>query len=276
MTSAKTPITVVIPVKNEQANLAKCLQRLSNFEEVVVLDSDSDDDTVSIATAHGATCLNFKWDGKFPKKRNWYLLNFKPKCDWVLFLDADEFVSESFIAEAETAIKDIGVNGHWLNYTNYFLGRKLRFGVPQRKLALIRFGAGYFERIEEDSWSQLDMEIHEHPILDGNAGEIRATIEHNDDRGIEKFLVRHVQYAKWEVARSRRLQAGNENSALNLTKRQKIKYALLNSPLFPICYFIYQWIFKFGFLDGYAGLQYAFHKMWYFNLIGILSRSKGQ
>lgn len=274
MKNQKIPITVVIPVKNEQANLAKCLERLTSFEEVVVLDSNSSDDTMSIAASYGASCLNFNWDGGYPKKRNWYLLNFRPKCDWVLFLDADEFVTEQFMAAAETAVKDLTFNGYWLNYTNYFLGRKLRFGVPQRKLALIRFGAALFERIEEDSWSNLDMEIHEHPVVSGKVGRIRVSIEHNDDRGIEKFVRRHVDYAKWEVARYRMLNTGQGDKNLNLTVRQKIKYKLFGSPLFPICYFVYQLVFKLGILDGHAGFQYAFHKFWYFNLINLLSRSK--
>lgn len=276
MTNHKIQITVVVPVKNEQANLAKCLQKLTRFEEVVVLDSNSDDDTISIATRHGVKCHNFNWDGGFPKKRNWYLLNFKPKCAWVLFLDADEFVTESFIQEAENAIKDDSYVGFWLNYTNFFLGQRLKFGVPQRKLALLRFGAGYFERIEEDHWSKLDMEIHEHPILEGKIGEVRATIEHNDDRGIEKFLSRHVDYAKWEAARFRKIKAGEVSHSNKLTNRQKIKYRMLENVMFPSFYFLYQYVYKFGILDGFAGFQYAVHKFWYFNLILILIKQSKQ
>ena len=84
-------ITVVIPVRNEEKNLPSCLKALgSDFTEIVVVDSVSSDRTREIASAAGAVVLDFVWDGKFPKKRNWALRNYRFKTPWVLFLDADE------------------------------------------------------------------------------------------------------------------------------------------------------------------------------------------
>ena len=68
------PVAVAGPVKNEEANLAKCLERLDRFAEVVVIDSDSRDATKDIARSFGAKVINFEWDGRYPKKRNWMLL----------------------------------------------------------------------------------------------------------------------------------------------------------------------------------------------------------
>lgn len=259
----KLHITVVIPVKNDATNLGQCLERLSRFSSVVVIDSSSTDGTPDVGRSYGAEVLNFQWDGHYPKKRNWFLFNHEPSTPWVMFLDADEFVNDEFCDELESAINDSTINGFWLNYTNYFLGRRLKFGDPQRKLALFRTGSALYERIEENSWSELDMEIHEHPIVDGAVGEIKIPIEHNNDRALPEFLQRHLSYAKWEAQRYRNLQ-NNLADCEHLTRRQKFKYRNINKWWFSIAYFIYAYIYKLGFLDARAGLYYAFYKARYF------------
>lgn len=63
--SDKLPIIVAITVKNEGANLARCLERLGRFADAVVIDNNSDDDTCAVAEAHGVRSVNFVWDGKY-------------------------------------------------------------------------------------------------------------------------------------------------------------------------------------------------------------------
>lgn len=264
------PITVVIPVKNEEANLPRCLESLGHFAKVVVVDSGSTDRTRDIARDAGATILDFSWDGRYPKKRNWMLINHPPQTQWVLFLDADEVVNDKFCQEAADAIKSDGCDGYWLSYTNHFLGRRLRHGVPQRKLALFKVGHGLYERIEENTWSSLDMEIHEHPIVKGNVGTITAPIDHDDFRGIEKFIRRHRDYAMWEARRALLLAQNDSVSDVELTDRQRLKYNNLERWWYPWAYFVYAYIVKLGFLDGAAGFQYAFYKLWYFNSIRLM------
>jgi glycosyltransferase involved in cell wall biosynthesis len=268
----KIPISVVIPVRNEALNLPRCLAALSRFDEIIVVDSASTDQTCALAREAGAEVLDFQWDGGFPKKRNWVLMNHTLRHPWVLFLDADEIVTEAFCTEIENTIKDTPHAGFWLKYTTYFLGCRLRHGVPQRKLALFRVGAGFYERIDEKFWSRLDMEVHEHPVLVGSVGSIDAPIDHNDDRGIVKFIDRHRDYALWEAQRYRKMRAEPERNA-GLTPRQRTKYRYLDRWWYPFAYGIYQYIVRLGFLDGYAGLQYAFYKTWYFNTVQVLIRT---
>ena len=90
-------ITIVLPVKNEAKNLPRCIAAVTSLGPIVVVDSGSSDHTKDVAEAAGAEVLNFEWDGQFPKKRNWTLRNYDFKTEWVLFLDADEFVSPEFI-----------------------------------------------------------------------------------------------------------------------------------------------------------------------------------
>ena len=97
-------VTVVVPVKNEEANLPICLSALKRFENVVVVDSGSTDETEAIADSFGAKFINFEWDGEFPKKRNWVLRNFQFTTQWVLFLDADEVVDDEFCDELKSKV----------------------------------------------------------------------------------------------------------------------------------------------------------------------------
>jgi glycosyltransferase involved in cell wall biosynthesis len=258
-----------VPVKNEEANLAKCLELLGEFSEIVVIDSSSTDSTQQIALSFGARVENFVWNGRYPKKRNWMLLNAPPTQPWVLFLDADEFVDEQFCEALRIAVTDASYDGYWLNYTNYFLGQRLKYGLEQRKLPLFRVGKGLYERIEEDGWSQLDMEIHEHPIIEGRVGEIRVPIDHRDYKGLGKFIEKHRDYALWEARRYKSLIRDSENWE-KLTRRQRFKYQNVRKWWYPWFYFVFTYIVKRGFLDGAAGFHYAAYKAWYFQTIRLL------
>ena len=265
-------LTVVIPVRNEEKNLQHCLQRLNGITEILVVDSGSSDKTLEIAQNSGAQILQFDWNGQYPKKRNWVLLNHEFQTDWVLFLDADEFVDRNFLDELNQAIEANQHDGFWLNYTNVFLGKELKHGLPQRKLACFRIGKALYERIDEHSWSKLDMEVHEHPIVDGSVGEITTPIEHNDFKGLKKFLERHINYAAWEANRYRDLHHREDTNSVQLTGRQKFKYKHLASWWYPGFYFLFTYIVKRGFLDGSAGFHYAFYKAWYFHTIRLMIR----
>lgn len=268
MSQAILPVTVIIPVRNEEANIGRCLERLVGFQHVIVVDSSSTDRTAEIARQHGATVINFEWNGQYPKKRNWFILNHQPQTDWLFFLDADELIGDEFRAALGTAVLAENVSGYWLSYTNYFLGKQLNHGLPQRKLALFRSGQGLFERIDEDRWSSLDMEVHEHPIITGPVGKIAVRIDHNDDRGMRKFVERHVDYAQWEAERFVLMQRRQDAAdAPSLTLRQKAKYRFIKAWWYPAAYFLYTYVVRLGFLDGRAGLAYAVMKFWYFTLI---------
>ena len=271
--NAKLPVTVAIPVRNEAACLGRCLQRLNQFASVDVIDSGSTDGTAEIARAHGARVIQFQWDGRFPKKRNWYLRNHRPGTPWVLFLDADELLDESFCNELRQALSESVHAGFWITYDNWFLGKRLRHGTPNRKLALFRVGAGEYERIDEQQWSGLDMEIHEHPVLMGSIGRIATRVDHRDDRGLAHWLRRHVEYARWEAGRYQELHTARRNQNASLTRRQRRKYAVLRQWWWlPVAYSLHDLVIKRGLLDGVPGVVHALLKGWYFLTIGLMIR----
>lgn len=261
-------LTIAIPVKNEERNLPGCLEAIgrSFVRQIDIIDSGSTDNTRAVAEAFGASVIDFKWDGKFPKKRNWYLRNYTPSTKWVLFLDADEYLTPEFKEELTRALESDVYEGYWLNYTIYFLGKKLKGGYPLNKLALFKVGAGEYERIEEDQWSHMDMEIHEHPVLQGPVGKIKSKIDHQDFRGITHYVAKHNEYSSWEAGRY--LKLGSDAAATaNWTWKQKIKYRLMRSPLIGPVFFLGSFFAMGGFKDGARGFAFAILKMAYFTQV---------
>ena len=310
-------LTIVIPVKNEEKNLPACLENVKDLTSVVLVDSGSTDKTREIFEGFrfqvsgsgekvsgfkfqgsgdrfqgGWEIVDFKWDGKFPKKRNWVLRNYKFKTPWVLFLDADERVTEAWKREAEVLLSSLDAERYDVikcYYDNWFMGKMLRHGDCMQKTAMVRVGAAEYEKIDEDHWSSLDMEIHEHLQskvsgskfqvsgdgekvscskfqVSGREGEIRARMEHHDRRSFESHVAKHREYAKWETNRYRQLMAHPARWEA-LSPRQKMKYRNLTKWWLAPAYFAVCYIRKLGFLDGYAGLRFALFKAWYFSLI---------
>lgn len=261
-------ITVVIPVLNEQENLSSCLDSLSQFNHVVVVDSGSTDQTTRICNQRNIPIVEFSWNGVFPKKRNWVLETVVLSGDWVLFLDADESLTEAFVDELLLSFDPDVMDGYWLTYSNNFEKKEMFFGVPQRKLALFKKNFRY-ERYEHTGTSKYDMEIHEHPVGLVKTGEIRSKIIHNDYRGLTHFVEKHLVYAEWEVERF-----FNGVDYQYLTFRQRFKYRLIQFQLFSLLYFLFDYVIRFRFLDGVTGFSYAFYKAFYFKLIADLIKEK--
>ena len=258
-------ITVVFPVKNEVTNLNRSLPLVIEIGPIIIVDSGSGDDgTKKLALEFGAEWIHFQWNGKFPKKRNWLLKNYNFTTDWVLFLDADEFVTKEFIKEIKNIIHDTKEVGFWLNYKNYFMGSELLYGDLFKKLALFRVGAGEYEKIDEDHWSHLDMEVHEHPVLKGTVGDISTPIEHHDLRGLRSYIAKHNEYSSWEAVRCQHLLNGEKAAFSKLTNRQKKKYRNLSKWWLAPSYFFYCYFLKKGFLDGSKGFHFALMKAIYF------------
>ncbi|WP_277340389.1 glycosyltransferase family 2 protein [Runella sp. MFBS21] len=261
-------LTIAIPVRNEAKNLPLCLAAIGNnwARQVVVIDSNSTDATCQIAKEWGAEAVNFEWNGQFPKKRNWFLRNHTPTTKWVLFLDADEYLTPEFKKEIEVALSNDEYVGYWLRYTIYFMGKQLKGGYPLHKLALFRVGAGEYERIDEAQWSQLDMEVHEHPVLEGKVGVIKSKIDHQDLRGVTHYVNKHNDYASWEAARF--LKTSKEVKASgNWTWKQKIKYGLMRTPLIGPAFFVGSYFLMGGLRDGTRGLAFGILKMAYFTQV---------
>ena len=243
-------LTIAIPTLNDAVQLRQCLEALEFGAELEV----------------------FAWNGKFPKKRNWFLRTCAISTPWILFLDADEFVTPAFLEELRRELPVSTHAGYWLKFDNEFLGGTLRYGDTMRKLALFRVGAGEYEKIEEESWSHLDMEVHEHPVLEGSIGEIDARLTHRDYRGIGHWVAKHNAYSDWECRRWEALVASRgsidaRSDWEGLNDRQQRKYSSIHRWWFAPAYAASCLFLKRGFLDGRRGFIFAALKGWYFWLI---------
>jgi glycosyltransferase involved in cell wall biosynthesis len=269
---SKLPVTVVLPVKNDAPTLEMSLKRLQRFHKIVVIDSESQDGTDRVAAEHGAEYVSFRWNGKPPKKRTWYLNNHELETDWVLFLDADELANDAFCDEVARAIESESHVGYWLTYQNWFLGRYLKHGDPFSKLALFRPDAGRYEQVADERWTTMDVEVHEHPVLDGTLGRIKAPLAHDERRGLDSYIGKHNLYSTWEACRFLALETEDAKSWDALTKRQQFKYRHVDKWWFCWSYFFLTFLVKRGFMDGRAGFVFAALKRQYYSHIRLKIR----
>ena len=251
-------LTIVIPVKNEEKNLPECLESVKAFSHVVVVDSGSTDTTCEIAVNYGREVVQFRWNGQFPKKRNWMLRNYSFKTPWVMFLDADERMTDAFVSELARTLPNTKHAVFYVCLNNWFMGRLLKHGKVPRKTAVVKLGFGEYEHIEEHSWSSLDMEVPEQiiPSEGGTVGMIKGRLEHYDKRSLSSYYEKHNQYSDWFAHRAR---TSYNYSHLSWWQRF-IRCRLKESKLLPYAYFFYTYIWRLGFLDGEAGYYFALAK----------------
>ena len=102
------PISILIPIKNEAGNLARCLGSVRWADEVVVVDSASTDGSQRIAADHVAKVVQIEFSGTWPKKTNWALENIPFRHEWVFILDADEVMPPEAEAEFHAVVRRCG------------------------------------------------------------------------------------------------------------------------------------------------------------------------
>jgi glycosyltransferase involved in cell wall biosynthesis len=263
--SGKLPVTVVLAIKNEARNLSRCLSGLVRAERVIVLDSASTDDSVSIATQAGAEVIQFKYSGGYPKKRQWALDNVSIITPWTLFLDADEYVPPELWNEIANAISDVNAkDAYFVTKGFHFLGQRfLHGGFSHSAILLFRTGSGRFERLFDDSASGLDMEVHERMLVEGTVGSLSTPLIHEDFKGLESYLERHNRYSTWEARlRLNYIATGRygEDTIVprlfgNAQERRRfLKTLIVRMPFEAQAWFFYHYFLRLGFLQGRPGL----------------------
>ena len=261
----KFPITVILAVKNEALNIARCLEALVPAEKILVVDSNSTDQTAMIASSLGATVVQFTYAGGYPKKRQWALSNLNISTPWILLLDADEVVPETLWAEIRTAIREPGeVKGFLITKGFHFLGRRFKFGgFSHSAVLLFRKDAARFERLVDNSHTSLDMEVHERLVVDGPVDALHTALIHEDFKGLTAYIDRHNRYSTWEAElRFQFLKSGNWGADTikprlfgNAQERRRfLKAFAIKMPFEPQLWFLYHYFFRLGILEGTPGL----------------------
>lgn len=263
--AGKLPITVLIAARNEEANIRKCLARLSPAQRVIVVDSRSSDRTGELAAELGAEVFQFDYTGGYPKKRQWALDTITITTEWVFLLDADEEVPEALWAEIAAAIVDPrSPNGFLVVKGFHFLGRRFRFGgFSFAAVLLARTGKFRFEKLVNDPARALDMEVHERVIVEGPVGRLKTPLVHDDFKGLEAYIDRHNKYSTWEATlRYRFLTTGEYGDSRirarllgnSQERRRFLKKIAIRMPYESLLWFLYHYLLRLGFLEGRAGL----------------------
>ncbi|WP_440676607.1 glycosyltransferase family 2 protein [Candidatus Pelagibacter sp. HIMB1593] len=262
-------ISILILTFNEELNISKCIDSISDFDDIVVLDSYSTDSTVSIAESKGARVFKKKFNN-FADQRNYALKNFEFKNEWVLHLDADEILTP----ELEKEIKNLNSNvsfdafkiaskmfflGKWLRYSSMYPVYQVRLG-RYKKLKFKQYGHGQIE----------DMDAKTVGVLK------EAYIHNTFSKGIDEWFNKHNKYSSDEADLDLKIKKNkfffelmNFVSIKNTDRRRALKTLSVFLPFRSFLRFLYMYILKFGFLDGYPGFLYCRLLSIYENMIDI-------
>ncbi|MGY2066392.1 glycosyltransferase family 2 protein [Blastococcus sp. SYSU DS0619] len=271
------PVSVIILTKNEEANIGTTLRQVRDFEDVIVVDSHSTDDTCRIARAEGATVVSFQWDGKYPKKKQWSLENAGAKYDWVLLLDADEYPSEDLVRE----IYDLdlagtlatGPDAYDIQLSYRFAGRILRHGHQVAKRSLLNKRTVRFPEVGDlDAPGIREVEGHYQPHGRSKPGRMRAAIIHDDRDPVSTWFERHNRYSDWEAHLRHNRALRQRVAALRSDRGARFD----RIPAKPLAFFLYSYIVRLGILDGRAGLDYALALSMYYWQISVKVREKSR
>jgi glycosyltransferase involved in cell wall biosynthesis len=260
--TTKVPISVLVPIKNEAANLRKCLDSVKWADEIFVVDSQSTDGSLAIAQEHGAHVVQFHFNGIWPKKKNWALENLQFRNEWIFILDADEVLPQGAEEEFARAIANAGETaGYWINRRFMFMGRWLRHSYyPNWNLRLFRHLLGRYEKLTDADTHSGDNEVHEHVIVQGPTGRLRCEMDHYAFPSIEVFVEKHNRYSNWEarVSADRRLSgSAAQLRSDTVERRRKLKFLSQRLPCRPLLRFLYVYVWQKGFLDGREGYYFA-------------------
>jgi glycosyltransferase involved in cell wall biosynthesis len=268
----KVPVSILIPIRNEAANLTRCLDSVAWADEIFVVDSHSTDRSAEIARSRGAEVVQFDFNGVWPKKKNWALENLPFRHEWVFILDADEVMPPEARDEFADVIAHDGYGhaGYWINRRFMFMGRWLRHAYyPNWNLRLFKHRLGRYERLVQGATQSGDNEVHEHIIVDGATARLRCEMDHYAFASIDVFVEKHNRYSNWEARLE--LEQGLDHTQHSAPQsapvrlRRTLKRLVRRLPCRPLLRFLYVYVFQAGFLDGREGFIFArLHAMYEF------------
>ena len=221
-------VSAVLITRNAAGQLAECLASLDFCDEIVVVDSGSEDGTPALAASHGARVVASEWRGFGPQKQ--FAVE-QAANDWVLCVDADERVSDALREAILAVLLAPTLGAYRFARCNRFMGRYLRHGegYPDWSLRLFdRRAAG---------WS--DDPVHERVIAQGEVGTLDGDLLHDSAESLENYLAKQNRYST--LAAEEALARGKRASVI----------LLLASPLLR---FIKFYFLRLGLLDGLPGL----------------------
>ncbi|WP_026337790.1 glycosyltransferase family 2 protein [Teredinibacter turnerae] len=253
---------------NESLHIERCISSLSRIcKKVYVIDSYSTDNTVDIAVSAGAEVFQNSWVNH-ANQVNWAIKNLPIETEWVMRLDADEYLTEELAEEMKLAIKQNGGHTHYyIKRKVIFMGRWIKHGgyYPTWLLRLWR---------HDSSASCESRLMDEHiKVQVGSSGHLREDIVDCNLNDLTWWIQKHNRYATNEAIEVFKalFKFNDDNikpSLFGTQERRKRWFKSLYAifPLFvrPLCYFVYRYFLLAGFLDGKQGVVWHFMQgLWY-------------
>jgi glycosyltransferase involved in cell wall biosynthesis len=236
-------LSVVLITLNEAANLPRTLASVRGMGEIIVVDSGSTDTTAEIAHKSGAQVFTETWKGFGAQKNS--AINHATG-DWILSLDADEEVSPELRREIEALLANQpACAAYRIPRLNHFLGSPLRHGGywPDPKLRLFRSGAARFE----------ERPVHETMKASGPVGQLKGPLIHHCYPTMSEYIEHMNRYST--AAAEMLVSSGRAGSSW--------PWLIWNAVANPAATFLYNYIFRLGFLDGRPGLlQHLNHSVY--------------
>lgn len=265
-------ITTIILTYNEEIHIRRCLENVCPFsKKVYVVDSPSTDKTTEIcAEFENVEVVVHKYPGNQAEQFNWAIDNLKIETEWVLRIDADEYLLPELIQELHEKIPNMPdeVTGIEFKRRHIFMDKWVKRGIyPVIMMRMFRTGYGRYDARLMD----------EHIALKSG----KSVVLENDfcDHSlihISEYCQKHINYAKREACEvldeiyglSSHLDSSLSHGDQAKSKHKK-KSRYNTMPLFlrSFMYFVFRYIFKGGFLDGKAGFVFAFVQGWWYRTL---------
>jgi len=241
-------LSVALITRNEAANLPRTLASVRWANEVVVVDSGSTDATLDLARDAGARVFEETWKG-FAAQKNSAIAH--ATGDWILSLDADEEVSPELAQEIQALLAgEPSFSAYRIPRLNHFLGRPLRHGGywPDPKLRLFRRGAAQFA----------DRPVHETMQANGPVGRLKGPLIHHCYPTLSDYIEHMNRYSS--IAAEALVASGRAGHSW--------LWLAWNALLNPAATFLYNYVFRLGFLDGRPSMlqqiNHSFYIHWKF------------
>lgn len=227
-------ITVLIVVKNEENNIKGCLESVKWADEIIIVDSDSTDRTTEIAGVYTKKIFKTS-ETDVTEKRIFALSKTDVSNEWVLFLDADERITEKLAEEILSLKDDSSIDGYFINRRNYYLGKWIQHSgiYPDYTLRLFRKNRGKVtNRI-----------IHEAIEIDGDTAMLKNDMLHYSYRDLEQMMNKINYFSTLEAKE-------HLNNKKKITKAGVYTHALSS--------FLRVFISRKGYKDGLHGFYVGF------------------
>lgn len=221
-------ISAVIITKNEEENIAACIRALSFCDEIILVDSGSADQTLSIARSLNAKIFTREFDN-FASQKNFGIS--QAASEWVLLVDADERVTEELAQRILQSVELPGRDAYWVCRQNRLFGRIMRYGqnASDWQLRLVRKNMARFEG-----------SVHERLAPPSACGRLSGQLLHDSTPTLRKYMAKLQHYT--DLERDEMARRGTGESRPSLRR--------------PLLLIIRRGILERGFLDGFEGLLF--------------------